>query len=788
MCTSCGAVLDEHLRDEHAEWREYNNNNNNDAADKNVASRARCGGGDGSLVDEEKYVGGLMPTLLSNVPYSGGVARGTMEDRQTMSMLRKRLKRSHAIIEHMVERDQKRRYEDVLLEGRAREAKLERGEEQDVVMQDDSCGNDDHRSLTVGGDYEALIAQRRLKDDSTHREDARQFTALKDKKWSLADAIVLHGSLDEVQHWVPRTTATTDSIYNVESTWSHSTLERERSTLTKKLDANTRSSLHKLYIAFELLDKSCQKLELNGVGNATFREAMGWLMKYATKKDGLRVKGISSGLGTGNNNIGGGGEDAQPRRLLLSLLPFYHEIMSQSSTSKSTTTSTISLKTDLHRIKQYASLGAAIIYLSAKRTGVGRTLAEVCSSFGTFSIVSGTNDESIARVDRGGGGEEPLVRPKYCSRAMQELRTVLPEVVSSAGSEVALPSVSQSSSPVKRESDGDTEMKPAAVSSSSVNVKREPVVSLGSGVALKLPEGLARVGSSSSTSTEASSLSTKNNGMNSCVSSLPTTEEAALVDLTSRMARSLNLPPFATAAAIAVAVQCARNNCASSSSNGCVLSKPQRQVNKSPLFITRKRSNSCQRGKGRNASNRNSGTQKQSPDVVAAASLLLVCMAGGKMQHLARQALSEGSKNNQSGLIGDKLPSATVTNPLDELEDDASSLKQTMFTNTATGSSVSTNHQQSGNGEREATASWSSWNQQPPWHREVSQLEQCTGLPSKTVVSYYSNAMHPRRSYFLGVAKKRLEEERDGVDSRSGYFLRNIVAAVPLMSLRGLSI
>ena len=77
-------------------------------------------------------------------------------------------------------------------------------------------------------------------------------------------------------------------------------------------------------------------------------------------------------------------------------------------------------------------------------------------------------------------------------------------------------------------------------------------------------------------------------------------------------------------------------------------------------------------------------------------------------------------------------------------------------------------------------ASWSEWNSQPSWHREVSHLEECTGLPSKNVLMCYSNNLHPRRAHLLGAVKRKFELG----DVEGNKCLQNITVAVPLMSLK----
>ena len=66
ICTQCGVVDEEHLRETGPEWRDYN-----EVEDivKGGPAVARCGM---VPVDETKYVGGLQPTRLSSQCFGGG--------------------------------------------------------------------------------------------------------------------------------------------------------------------------------------------------------------------------------------------------------------------------------------------------------------------------------------------------------------------------------------------------------------------------------------------------------------------------------------------------------------------------------------------------------------------------------------------------------------------------------------------------------------------------------------------------------------------------------------------
>jgi len=666
ICTQCGTVLDSHLRDPSAEWREFANTNEVDT--NSNMRKARCGRD--VLVDETKWVGGLMPTKMSSTVYAGsnGVARGTSDEKHRMAIVRGRLKRTHNMIENMIEQEQKERYRNVVLERKARDAQIDRGE-----IEEGDTSNEN--GIEVNGDYEGLMRQRGEEFPSTRKraaigdqeEEEHAFISLKDKKWSLSDAIILYGTLEQVQQWSTSTPSSADE-------WTQSTLETERAHLTKKCDASRRTSLQKLHMTFTILEKAALKLDLNGPANPTFSESISWLLKFVAKTDGIRIKGISS---SGSSSLAG--INTTESALSLSLLGTGLQGLISTSSASSKKSKSSPLTMEIHRLKQYASLGAAILYLSAKRTGVGRTLTEVCSAFGTYQVIGKSNG-----VASGGQQAEVLVRPKYCSRAMQELRTAIPEIVE----------------PIRRGGGLATTQDLAATlpSTSLPEVKLEegvdheaPVKEVTPNYDDQLPSPAAET---------SLPLPIKSSEVNS--------EEAALADLILRMAKSLNLPPCAISAATSVAIQCVRDiNASSVTVKSSTQSKPP-SIESSHIRPRQRR--------------RLSATPRQSkdtPEIIAVGSILLICTAGGTMQRLANQALSADT---------------AVRN-----------------------------------------ASWSTWQNQPSWHRDISQLEQFSGVPRKTIISYYSTTFHPRRSYFLSVASKKSDD-----------LIHNIVTAVPLMSLRNL--
>jgi hypothetical protein len=588
------------------------------------------------------------------------------------------------MIENMLEKEQKERYREVVLEEQARVAKVARGEQQEVedaaATNPTAVLNFEETSIRVKGDYEGLMAaeQQQLKQSQITSTNTTvlnsktdgTFMALNSNKWSLTHAILLYGTIQQVQQHAGDYNNSSINCSTDENYWTHSTLETERRQLSKKVDATTRLSMHKLYVVFALFEKAARALGFHGIANGTFREAISLLVKFASVKGDLKVGGItSSGRKKGGRQAMMSDDDCSSERLVLSLFSGTDELenlLFQKPTSKKSSSS-ITVWNELHRLKQYASLGAAILYISTKRTGVGRTLVEVCSAFGTFAVVTSKSDKR--------DGMESLVLPKYCSKATEELNRAIPDMLIDAPVEKAVattalqPPLAPSSC--------------ASAASSKERLSSQPLESIARVTPDYLPSDMSTV-----------------------IVNNTNVEVSALADLTSRMASSLNLPPSATVAAIAVATQCKRDNSTS------------QQSRKSPKYIRPRQR------KSKNA------LKNDSDELIAAASLLLVSTAGGIMQRLAKQALS--------------------------------------------------NTQTSSEAQVDTFASWSEWNSQPSWHREVSHLEECTGLPSKNVLTCYSNNLHPRRAHLLGAVKRRFELGDDEGDK----CLQNITVAVPLMSLK----
>lgn len=739
-CTLCGIVLDEKIRDVSAEWRDYSHAGG-DTDDGAGLRRARCGD---SHVDEMKYYGGLMPTRVSSNVYEGSnggrIGERTSEERLRLALVRGRLKRTHNMIEHMLEKERKEKEKEEITEYRAMDAMYDRGEV-DV--------NDDRRPQR-GGEREAFPPWR----SSSPSESSLTMRMAKrcDEKWSLADAVLLHGTLDQVRRIIPN-----PSSCSYDGEWTDSDLEAERADCLRrrraggeKKSSSTTALISQLYVTYDILERAAQVLDLGPALNC----AVSWLVKYASINEGVKVRGISSS-GCGIVVPPVDGNEGNGATLSLSLLGTDRTTEYLALSSSSRTKSASSLRTELHRLRQHAALGSALLYMAAKCGGIGRTLTEICSAFGTYAVIDPTfiNSNGNGVIDG-----EPLVRPKHCSRAMQELRTALPEDVSpTAVLPITTNPLSASSVFLSTRHEGGDELSPVKVTptydGSTSPVKSEYL----SGSNTTLTSGLAP------------SLIKSNHIPDATVANA---EEAALSNLTTRIANVLNLPQCAVSAAAAIAVQCVRDARAS------FASIPTRQSHEE--FTKEKVHIRPKRRRGDTVLPCRSKYGETPDDVVAIASILLVCTAGGTMQILARQALKSTAMSS--------MISASITrldpDPLDHLTDNSlmsgSTTTSHHFEAVETSSIDNMKKQQV-----EILSSWQAWNDQPSWHRDVGQMEQSTAIPRKTIILYYSSALHPRRFYYLGVAGKSVA--LDGtVAATAGLLLSSIVSAVPLMSLRNL--
>lgn len=323
VCTNCGVVDEDHIRDSRPEWREFN-----DADDlaKGLPSAARCGL---VPVDESRYIGGLQPTTLSKTVFGGGSG---------FNERRKRLFKTNQKMEYMIQKQHAKALRATKVSTKGRH-----GEE--------------HQGFdgSVRPDHESLLLQ--------EEEDAqRSRDALYAEKWSIERALLLHGHDQDA--------STTHGPLH------HGGGQEEREDLVKRLDKPLLKASEELYRAYCMLQDASRKLHLP---DRVLHEATAVLCKYATRRDGILVKGVLSRMSSKSDSTILNEKEAAER------LRAYN------------------------KLKQTGALGSALLFLTARKLGWTRSLPEVCSSFQPQQ-----------------GGKDAFVKPKHCSRAMNEVRALFP--------------------------------------------------------------------------------------------------------------------------------------------------------------------------------------------------------------------------------------------------------------------------------------------------------------------------------------------------------------------------
>jgi len=117
--------------------------------------------------------------------------------------------------------------------------------------------------------------------------------------------------------------------------------------------------------------------------NRLMDESIHRFVRYVTRRDGFAVKGVSSRLPSRK-----GKETKEERKIAATRLREYN------------------------KMKQMSSLGAAILYLTARTLGWARTIVEICDCF------QPTLEETNQTV---------CIKPKHCSCAMNEIKSYFPE-------------------------------------------------------------------------------------------------------------------------------------------------------------------------------------------------------------------------------------------------------------------------------------------------------------------------------------------------------------------------
>ncbi|CAJ1950548.1 unnamed protein product [Cylindrotheca closterium] len=241
VCTDCGVVAEERLRDDRPEWKDFNDAE--DLVKKGSTSVANSSARSGMVaVDESKYIGGLQPTTLSKLPFGGSTSGG-----YGLAKIQRRLRTTNRRLDMLMEKQHKHELKD---------AKMER----EIHTKKDKHNHPER--------YHVLHEE--------HDEDdagiAQRHAALHNEKWSLDRAMLLYGNDQE------------------ESTSSSA---EDREELKSRLDLSLQTASRDLYNAYTNTTLAIQDLDLP---DKVRQEIIHRLVRYAIQRDGLTVKGVSNRL------------------------------------------------------------------------------------------------------------------------------------------------------------------------------------------------------------------------------------------------------------------------------------------------------------------------------------------------------------------------------------------------------------------------------------------------------------------------------------------------------------
>lgn len=255
VCTDCGVVAEERLRDDRPEWKDFQDAE--DLVKKGCTSVAKSSARSGMVpVDESKYIGGLQPTTLSKLPFGGPTSGG-----YGLAKIQRRLRTTNRRLDLLMEKQHKRELKD---------AKVEH----DIHIKKDKQNHPER--------YHVLHEER--DDDDDDGLLRQKHAALHNEKWSLDRAILLYGNNDQEE-------------------FSASSSTEDREELRSRLDQTLQTASRDLYNAYTSTTLAIRELDLPG---KVRQEILHRLVRYAIQRDGLTVKGVSNRISKKETASGGG--------------------------------------------------------------------------------------------------------------------------------------------------------------------------------------------------------------------------------------------------------------------------------------------------------------------------------------------------------------------------------------------------------------------------------------------------------------------------------------------------
>lgn len=373
VCTECGVVDEGHVMDPAPEWRDFNDV---DDLVRGGPAPARCGL---IPVDETLYIGGLQPTKLSKYCFSGSTSGSkTSPALLGNAHLQKRLVAANHRIDRRMEKAHARAITNAQLTLRLRQKRRRR-----VSLQDSDKDNDEDVDTDTDTDEHIHeddgiptgLEQLLVRDE---QEVARMRSALYADKWSLQRAIRLcsQDSSGEGEKW------------------------EEQEDSAPKLDTTLQRASEDLFCAYTMLSVAAKRLDLP---DRVTHEATQMLCQYASRRDGLKVKGIETSF------------MSHPTMASLA--------KTSGSTIRHHRKAVLRANRDsiqeYSKARQMGALCAGLLFLLGRTMKQPRSCNEICDSIKS-------SDATFATAYLREHANEPFVKRKHCNRAISELKETFP--------------------------------------------------------------------------------------------------------------------------------------------------------------------------------------------------------------------------------------------------------------------------------------------------------------------------------------------------------------------------
>jgi transcription initiation factor TFIIIB Brf1 subunit/transcription initiation factor TFIIB len=454
-----------------------------------------------------------------------------------------------------------------------------------------------------------------------------------------------------------------------------------RDDLLGRMDGTLRKASQDLYKAYSMLLEAAQKLHLP---DRVINEAANRLVQYVTRRDGFCVKGVSSRLSK-----------------------------SQGSETPAQLKQAAERLRDYNKLKQIGSLGSAILFLTARHLGWTRLLQEVCASFQIEDVV-----------------EASFIKPKHCSKAMNEIKATFPDYARSHMVAAAAAVTGSTPSAASPAADATESLATANFADHSLRKLQLP------------PVAEASIRTLLAHCRQEQLLSGRNSG----------TKLATLC------------------ASVAFFVCTA----------GSVMQRLAQQAKAQPLSPVK--------------TEPSEGTKKRKSSSISAPipRKRLKCDESSEGIQENGESCSiletrDSSKciqtDSEHDTMGSSSPPKTVSGEDDDDEDDDEEEPFDVFTHSAATEAHSENL------GYEMRRMWDAWVEQMPWSRTVGEIEHSSGVSRNVVLEFYKSDLYPRREDLLRSLKEAVTKDGSNPNSLpetplAPILLDRISTAAPLMSNR----